>query len=52
MKTAAPVPKDLMRQVLAEIADVRVQAPVAAGQVLIGNVCGTGVPVVATKSVP
>ena len=50
-KTQRPVPKAAMRDVLAAVAALRLDAPVAAGDVLIEDVCGTGVAVVATKSV-
>lgn len=51
-KTARPVPKGLVRDVLSELGALRLVAPIAAGAVLVDDVCGTGVPVVATKSVP
>ncbi|RDB70783.1 DUF1667 domain-containing protein [Eggerthella sinensis] len=51
VKTQRPVPKVAMRDVLAAIARLEPDAPVAAGDVLIEDVCGTGVAVVATKSV-
>lgn len=51
VKTARPVPKAVMRDVLASVASLDLAAPIAAGEVLIGDVCGTGVAVVATKSV-
>ena len=51
VKTQRPVPKAAMRDVLAAIARLEPDAPVAAGDVLIEDVCGTGVAVVATKSV-
>ena len=51
MKTQRPVPKAAMKDVLAAVAALRLDAPVAAGDVLIEDVCGTGVAVVATKSV-
>ena len=38
-----------MKDVLAAVAALRLDAPVAAGDVLIEDVCGTGVAVVATK---
>ena len=41
----------VMKDVLAAVAALRLDAPVAAGDVLIEDVCGTGVAVVATKSV-
>ncbi len=51
VKTQRPVPKAAMKDVLAAVAALRLDAPVAAGDVLIEDVCGTGVAVVATKSV-
>ena len=51
VKTQRPVPKAAMKNVLAAVAALRLDAPVAAGDVLIEDVCGTGVAVVATKSV-
>lgn len=50
VKTDRPIPKDKMFEVMAEIAGVRVKAPVAVGQVLIENVAGTGGNLVATKA--
>lgn len=49
VKTASDIPKGMMFDVIAELADVRVQAPVAIGDVIVADVCGTGVDVVATK---
>ncbi|MEG0375848.1 MAG: DUF1667 domain-containing protein [Raoultibacter sp.] len=51
VKTEAPVPKAAIREVLAAIAALRLQAPISAGAVLIENVCETGVAVVATKDI-
>ena len=51
VKTQRPVPNAAMKDVLAAVAALRLDAPVAAGDVLIEDVCGTGVAVVATKSV-
>ena len=51
VKPERPVPTAAMRDVLAAIAVLDLSAPVAAGDVLIEDVCGTGVAVVATKSV-
>ncbi len=51
VKTQRPVPKAAMKDALAAVAALRLDAPVAAGDVLIEDVCGTGVAVVATKSV-
>ena len=51
VKTQRPVPTAAMKDVLAAVAALRLDAPVAAGDVLIEDVCGTGVAVVAPKSV-
>ena len=50
-KTERPVPKDRVPDVLETARALRLQAPVAAGDVLVGDVCGVGVALVATKSV-
>lgn len=47
-----PVPKERVAEVLAACLSAQVEAPVAEGAVVIADVCGTGVDVVATKSVP
>lgn len=52
VKTAHPVPKDSIQGVLDAVSGLQLSAPVSAGAVLIDNVCGTGVDVIATKSVP
>ena len=52
VKTDRPIPKGKMFEVMAEIAKVRVQPPVAVGDILILNVAGTDGNVVATKNLP
>ncbi len=52
VKTTAPVPKDLVRQVCAVLRSVRVEAPVRAGDVIVADVLGTGSDVVATREMP
>ena len=51
LKTRTPIPKksidDCMRAIMAK----PFEAPIAAGDVLIPDVCGTGVDVIATKAV-
>lgn len=49
VKTAAPVPKEMTGGVMEEIGKVTLTAPVTVGQVVIPDVCGTGVDVVATR---
>ena len=49
VKTASPVPKHLISQVMAQLREARVAAPVALGQVVLKDVCGTGVDIIATR---
>ncbi|MDR2028008.1 MAG: DUF1667 domain-containing protein [Treponema sp.] len=50
VKTAAPIPKGLMFQVLERLKQVELDSPVSIGQVIVENVCDTGIPVVATRN--
>jgi len=52
VKTADTIPKAKIFDAMKEINDVVVEAPVKMGDVVLKNVCGTGVDVVATKSMP
>ena len=52
VKTADTIPKGKIFDCMAEINKVTVTAPVKMGDVIIPNVCGTGVDVVATKTMP
>jgi len=52
VKTASDIPKGLIFDCMSEINNVSAQAPVKQGDVLIRDVCGTGVDVIATRSVP
>jgi len=44
------VPKTKLRDCLAEVYRAKVSAPVTCGDVLIGNICGTGVDIIASRS--
>ena len=50
-KTKSPVPKDKIFDVMKEIGTASCKAPINIGDVLIPDCAGTGIPVVATKSV-
>lgn len=50
-KTQRPIPKNRMMAALEELRAVEVRPPVREGQVLVCDLCGTGVDVVATKSI-
>ena len=50
VKTSEPVPKERMFEVMAALDSVVIHAPVAVGDVVVPNVCGTGADIVATRS--
>ena len=49
VKTSAPIDKNKIFDCLAQIKTIRAKAPVAIGDVLLANVCGSGVDVIATR---
>ena len=49
VKTSAPIPRERINEVLDAIAQTVVEPPVAIGDVVIFDVCGTGVDVIATE---
>ena len=51
VKTAEPVPKDKIQDIIKVINDTKISKPVKIGDVIIADVCSTGVDVVATKSI-
>ena len=51
VKTKEPIPKELIFKVMEEIDKVQVNAPIKIGDVVIKNVLGTGVDIVATKDI-
>lgn len=51
VKTKTDIPKSLIFECMAEINKAKISAPVKIGDVIIENVCGTGVQVVATSNV-
>ena len=50
VRTAGEVPKEKMLDVARAFASASARLPVRQGDVILSNVCGTGVDVVATKS--
>ena len=51
VKTAAPVPKNTLMACAAATREIIVQAPIAVGDVLLHDIAGTGVDLVATTRV-
>jgi CxxC motif-containing protein len=52
VKTDKPVPKDKIQEITGILRLISVQAPVEMGEIIVQNICGTGVDIVATRSVP
>jgi CxxC motif-containing protein len=50
VRSDAPVPKELLFKCMQEINRVRVSAPVQSGAILIQNILGTGVNIIASRS--
>lgn len=51
VKTASDIPKDKIFDCVAAIRDVVVDAPVAIGDVILADVAGTGVDIIAAKNI-
>jgi CxxC motif-containing protein len=51
VKTKEDIPKGKIFEIMDEIRQVTIPAPVAIGDVVIADCAGTGVPVIATKNV-
>lgn len=51
VKTKAPIPKEKLLDAARALGGVDLQAPVRVGDVVLADVCGTGVDVVAARSI-
>lgn len=51
VKTAREIPKDKIKDCIRELKNIEVMAPICIGAVIIDNIAGTTVQVVATKTV-
>lgn len=51
VKTKEPIPKELIFKVMEEIDKVIVKTPIIIGDVIISNVLGSGVDIIATKNI-
>lgn len=51
VKTKQPVPKRLIADCMRALSGVTAKAPVHIGDVVLANVCGTGVDVIATRNI-
>lgn len=50
VKTAAPIPKELIAEAMKLLDGLEVASPVHCGDVIVKNICQTGVPFVATRN--
>ena len=51
VKTASPIPKEKIRYCMKELAGVKLGLPVHEHDVILADVCSTGIDIIATKSV-
>lgn len=51
VKTAHEIPKGKIMECMSQIHELKVNAPVQIGDVLLSNTADTGIPIIATKSV-
>ena len=51
VKTASDIPKEKIKDCANALKNVKIQAPVSIGDVVVEDVCGTGVSVIATKNI-
>ena len=51
VKTAHDIPKDKIFEAMAHIRKARLKAPIKAGKVVIENIAGTGIDLIATRTV-
>ena len=51
VKTRTPIPKARIFDCMQALSQVELTSPIAAGAVILADICGTGVDVIATKSV-
>lgn len=52
VRSSIPAPKDKVQEICAVLRGVRVSAPVAMGDIIVSNVLGSGVDMIATRDMP
>lgn len=52
VKTRSPIPKAMIFEILDQLNQVIIKNHVKIGDIIISNICDTGVDVIATKSIP
>jgi len=51
VRTQTDIPKDKIPECMKEIISAKISAPVKVGDIVIENVCGTGVDIIATRNI-
>ena len=51
VRTKGDIPKELLFDAMRQLDTLCVQAPVSIGQVLVEDLCGAGIPVIATRNI-
>ena len=51
VKTNGPIPKESLLPAMREVAKVQIEAPVYIGQIIVENIMGTGIDIVATRDI-
>lgn len=51
VKTRTPIPKAEIKNCMKALSEVQLKAPIKAGTVVLPDVCGTGVDIIATKHI-
>ncbi|HOW37669.1 MAG TPA: DUF1667 domain-containing protein [Candidatus Izemoplasmatales bacterium] len=51
VKTRTDIPKAMVRECILALKNLEIEAPVVIGQVIVHDLCGTGVDLIATKAV-
>lgn len=51
VKTRNPIPKELIFKIMADLNDVVIQKDVKIGDIIVSNICDTGIDIIATKSI-
>ena len=50
VKTAAPIPKGLIFEAMKLLDNVELKAPVRVGDIVVDDICGTGIPFIAARN--
>jgi CxxC motif-containing protein len=52
IKTEFAIPKDKIMECVRSLKGIEIKAPVSIGDIVVENICGTGINMVATRNAP